>query len=281
MKADDGTPAPLHAVARDLLAEFRELEDMPADARARVRRSLEADDAPQREAVGSAGARSWIMWSLVGAAAGVALLLGLEAIVPMLSTEREAPRLEAAPDRADRGDASSRANVRDDAATRDRGARREPDEVLAPAPVEVVVPAPDDPTSNREAAGRASPPRRDPPPRDAAPSDPVEPPAATASTLDAERRLVAQAWSALTEGDPGAALATAAAHRERFPNGALVPERFAVEAIARCKRDGDDSRARAFLNTHARSPLAARVRSACAITSPTAGSTTERTPTGR
>jgi hypothetical protein len=281
----------LHAVARELLAEYRELEDMPADARARVRRALAAGPR-RRDPVVGMGTRSWVVWSLVGAAAGVALLLGLEAVAPMFSAEREKAPLEVAPDRADREAKSSRAGVRDPGDRARNGARSPaaatPGDAVAPEASDPT-PSSDTPVSNPDvsarertrssAEGGASESSR---PRDRSPREPprAEPTVApSASTLDAERRLIAQAWSDLTAGDPSAALRGATAHRDRFPSGVLVPERLAVEAIAHCKRDADDSRAHAFLKAHARSPLAARVRSACAITS--AGSSDPRTPTGR
>jgi hypothetical protein len=274
----------LHAVARELLAEYRELEDMPADARARVRRALAAGPR-RRDSVVGMGTRSWVVWSLVGAAAGVALLLGLEAVAPMFSAEREKAPLEVAPDRADREAKSSRAGVRDPGDRARNGARSPavatPGDAVAPEANDTT-PSSDTPVPKPDSSARERPRSESSRPRDRSPREQprAEPTVApSASTLDAERRLIAQAWSDLTAGDPSAALRGATAHRDRFPSGVLVPERLAVEAIAHCKRDADDSRAHAFLKAHARSPLAARVRSACAITS--AGSSDPRTPTGR
>ena len=275
MRADDGAPAPLHAAARGLLAEFRALEDMPADTRARVRRRLlDADDEapPRRRAVAQGGTRSWIAWSLVGAAAGVALLLGLKAIAPMVSAEREVAPREAAPDRVEPSDASGRATVREEVPSRARVVA--PANASAPTPAdvpEVVAPPAESEPARPRAVHRAVSPRE---PEIAAP-------APSASTLEAERKLIAQAWSALTQGDVAAALGSAASHRTRFPDGVLAPERLAVEAIAHCKRDGDAGKARAFLKAYARVPVAKRVRSACGLDGASAGSTSERTPTDR
>jgi hypothetical protein len=83
------------------------------------------------------------------------------------------------------------------------------------------------------------------------------------STLEAERRLIAKAWDALTRDQPGQALEVAREHADLFTNGVLAPERRAIEAIARCERDGDAAGASRFLRQYPRSPLAGRVRSAC------------------
>lgn len=272
MKSENAAPAPLHAAARGLLAEFRAMEDMPADARARVRRRLlEADeDVPPRSAVAHAGVRSWIAWSLVGAAAGVALLLGLKAVAPMLSEQREVKPVEAAPDRVERERSTNRATVHDEPPSRAKAPMRAPEVVPAPGAI-ATPPVPETSTPPPISAVR----RPATPPRERTVETPAttEPePAASASTLDAERRLIAQAWSALARGDAAGALASAASHRDRFAKGVLTPERLAVEAIAHCKRDGDTSRARAFLQAHARSPMASRVRSACALDEARAGS---------
>jgi hypothetical protein len=286
MTADDGAPAPLRAVARELLAEFRELDDMPADARARVRRLLAAGEAPRaREVSGGRDARASILWALVGAAAGVALLLGLKAVVPMVSERREAGRMEAAEDRVEREATSSAARVREQGRALSGEAAEvevvvEVPEVLPEAVPEVLPEAVPEPLVEREGVGR----RRAKTPTSTSTSGSGSGSGSgsvTASTLEAERRVIAKAWDEVARGEPGRAIESAKEHRERFPNGVLVPERTAVEAIARCKRDGDDGAARAFLKAHARSPLAGRVRTACAIDAGSAGSGDGRTPTGR
>jgi hypothetical protein len=174
----------------------------------------------------------------------------------------------------ERDEASGRATVREEAPSRARVVAP----THAPAPTSADVPevvAP--PAESEPARPRASSVHRAAPP----PEPAIAAPPPSASTLDAERKLIAQAWSALTQGNPAAALASAAAHRKQFPNGVLAPERLAVEAIAQCKRDGDAGKAHTFLKAHVRSPLAARVRSACGLDGASAGSTSERTPTDR
>ncbi|MBC8072962.1 MAG: hypothetical protein IAG13_31860, partial [Deltaproteobacteria bacterium] len=73
-------------------------------------------------------------------------------------------------------------------------------------------------------------------------------------------------WTALTEGVPQRALQVVAEHRDRFADGALVPERDAIAAIARCRTaaTGRAAQGEAFARIHGDSPLLERVRSACA-----------------
>src|SRR5690606_35558229 len=122
----------------------RELDDMPADARARVRRLLD-DDAPVRAPSPSVGARSWFAWSLVGAAAGVALLLGLKALAPMIAAEREGASRQAAPDRVQHQETSGRASVHDRVDGRARSGVASPHDAVmseTPAPDPAVAPSP-------------------------------------------------------------------------------------------------------------------------------------------
>src|SRR5690606_28075376 len=86
------------------------------------------------------------------------------------------------------------------------------------------------------------------------------------STLADEMALIRAAWADLRAGRGDAALASLDAHRSRFPEGALAPERDAARAIALCasaRRDEGLAAASSFLHAHPRSPLAARVRDAC------------------
>jgi outer membrane protein assembly factor BamD (BamD/ComL family) len=89
------------------------------------------------------------------------------------------------------------------------------------------------------------------------------------TTLEAETRLVRAGVGALHAGDSVHALALFDEHARLYPTGALAEERAAERVIAlgdlrRC----DDARAAAlaFLRDHPSSPLAARVRTACAST---------------
>ena len=86
-----------------------------------------------------------------------------------------------------------------------------------------------------------------------------------ASTLAAETALLRDADRALRAGDTATALARLDEHAARFPNGALAPERSAERLIVLCQLGVADPRAvTRFLDARSGSPLAARVRRACA-----------------
>jgi len=85
------------------------------------------------------------------------------------------------------------------------------------------------------------------------------------STLAAETSLLREADRAARAGDTATALARLDEHAARFPDGVLAPERVAEHLIVMCTLSAADPRAVAgFLSSHAGSPLAARVRRACA-----------------
>lgn len=89
-------------------------------------------------------------------------------------------------------------------------------------------------------------------------------------TLAAETRLLQAAQQALRDQAREGALAIAEEHAARFPHGVLAPEREAVRAIALCELvmfDAGRAVARHFLEAHDGSPLAGRVRKACAMAS--------------
>jgi hypothetical protein len=104
-------------------------------------------------------------------------------------------------------------------------------------------------------------------PRPAPTSPAVAAPPASPARLADELALVRRAWDALRAADHDDALRALEAHRARFPEGALAPERAAARALALCAAPGreDEARrvARAYIDAHGRSPLAARVRAAC------------------
>lgn len=82
-------------------------------------------------------------------------------------------------------------------------------------------------------------------------SDPVE-----------EARIVAAIDDALRANDTTRALRLADEHAQKFPNGVLVEEREGARAIARCMK-GSHASADVFLAAHPRSPMRARIVSAC------------------
>lgn len=184
------------------------------------------------------------------------LLFVLDRTLPPEKPQRtDGPSYEEAPDQARPRSTEGKAHAH--AVT---GSSRPPVAVpveAVPVELEPEVRAADAP-ARRHGGGTRSHPAVSPVP---SPADDVS----EASTLDAERQLIARAWRALTSKDPDEALKVAQEHRTRFTRGVLAPERDAIEAIARCRRDSDVKIARRFLERHPRSPLADRVRAACPI----------------
>ena len=89
--------------------------------------------------------------------------------------------------------------------------------------------------------------------------------AAPASTLAAETTLLRDADRALRAGDTATALARLDEHAARFPHGVLAPERVGERLVVLCELGAADPRAVSqFLAARVGSPLAARVRRACA-----------------
>lgn len=85
--------------------------------------------------------------------------------------------------------------------------------------------------------------------------------------LSAEVDLLKQARHELRLGRPTQALQVLADYQRRFGDGMLAEERRALTAIAVCQADpgpAAQTAAEAFLRSAPRSPLAARVRTACA-----------------
>lgn len=101
------------------------------------------------------------------------------------------------------------------------------------------------------------------------------PEAARADRLAEELALVDPARAALARGDHANALRLFGEHAQRFPNGALAPERDAYSAIARCQDGARDRKSllAAFARAHVGSSLLDRVRDACRDSS-----TDSRTP---
>lgn len=113
---------------------------------------------------------------------------------------------------------------------------------------------------------RAAPPARAPEPIATTFAAPAPPPTTTTSSaarsatdpptthpLEAERRLIDGARTALLRGDTASALASADEHAQRFPRGQLVAEReaLAVRALVRSGRVAEARvRARRFVEEH-------------------------------
>ncbi len=99
--------------------------------------------------------------------------------------------------------------------------------------------------------------------------EPSTPPAPIASApvtrgLSDELALVDQIERSLREGDSQRAARLTAEHEKRFPRGALVEEREGASVLSRCLSGARaTSGADAFLATHPKSPMRARILTAC------------------
>jgi hypothetical protein len=83
-----------------------------------------------------------------------------------------------------------------------------------------------------------------------------------------ELALIQQMQEALRAGDAARTLAFVHEHERRFPAGQLTPECDGAKVLALCmgaSRDRAAALGRAYLDSHARSPLAARVRATCGL----------------
>lgn len=89
----------------------------------------------------------------------------------------------------------------------------------------------------------------------------------TPADLEAEMRLIRGADTALRSGRASDALALLAQHRAEHPRASLAHEREGLRAIAQCQlgAPGASAAAQRFIERSPRSPLAARLRSACRI----------------
>lgn len=237
---DEHEPDPLSQHELRLLLLWRKDHEMPADAFARVRRGL-VEPAPRSSRT-----------TFVAIAALVAALVLL--VLGGRWWERATPKPEADPrslasDRPALGDAEGVASDRPAVVP-----------AIPPATLPSTTPAVPAITPPKPAIAPRTKPRSDP---ERAPMSDAPPEAAIhASTLRDERELLTVAWSALKTHAPQRALQGVAAHRRRFPGGALIPERDAIAAIARCQT-GPGSEADAFASRHPGSPLIERVRTAC------------------
>lgn len=92
-------------------------------------------------------------------------------------------------------------------------------------------------------------------------------PTQSPDALRLEADLLGRAWVAIETRDLPTTRTLLAEHADRFPNGALVPERRACEVVAACLADERDATTSAerYLAAHGASHLAARVRSGCGL----------------
>lgn len=269
----------LDPLARAILEAGREGDNPTPDERARARRALLSaiaapgggSGSPGHSAVGhgSAAATKTVAAALGKlAAVGVAVWFGSSVLLHLWPQQKQAASTGSAP------------------ATLERAAAPR----SAPAPVR---PASSAPALRSPHEGRSRPVRhpgavagnvapaapRSPSAAAASASVSVAPPSATArfaqapsaapagDTLAAETRDLRSAYAAMERGDPARALALLDQQSAAYPHGQLGQERRAARVFALCKL-GRTAEARAaaarFLAQSPGSPLAGRVRKACA-----------------
>jgi hypothetical protein len=91
----------------------------------------------------------------------------------------------------------------------------------------------------------------------------------SATTFDAELKLISLAKAELDAHRPAQARAWLREHAERFPNGVFVTERDALSVLATCEQGPHDpALAKAFAARHPSSPLVERVTKACSTDLP-------------
>lgn len=232
-------PAPLRADALRMLADWRDADVMPGAVKRRVWMKLRPRPRQRSARVG------WIP-TLAVAAAVVLLLIAVSLLGSR--TLLEDPRLEI----EQAVDGSTPTVPTGEMVPRPRAVadRVEADRVEATLP-------PIEPSSEPQVAKRSTPRR---------PAKPVTPSVAESdSRLARERELIARAWQAVEDWENAQALEQTSIHAREFGRGVLVPEREAIAVIAHCQQGDDTAQglASAWLARHPRSPLAARVRSAC------------------
>lgn len=134
----------------------------------------------------------------------------------------------------------------------------EPSRAEVPPPAEAPPPAAEAAPAIEAEPGAAEPGAAEPSRRSQAP--------AVADRLRAEVALMDRARAALEQGDADALWRLTREHGRRFPDGALVEEREAWQAIAACELGHANAatRAEAFLRARARSAQADKLRRACA-----------------
>lgn len=298
-------PEPLPDAIQAMLAGYREDEALAAAPRERIWKAVSAPQPPARvfvrtrEQVVVPARRRWLVGVAVAAAAvAMGWFVGIEP--QRADSAADADRHDAAA-MSQRGQGSTEtASTRDSKRTGARGPSDDEAVHAQPDPAQVdPEPSSDvDPTvvdaaataaagdaadstspkglggTRRKGKTRSSKPARalssDSSPEldsgaESAGLDPARAPDPTPSSLAEEQRLISGAWAALTSGDAAGALKTARAHRARFSDGVLLPERDAVIAIARCTLTPDDAPTilAGFAARHWRSPLATRVAAAC------------------
>jgi len=261
MSPDDDA---LAGQARALLAAHRAVEALPDDVRARVWARVEdttgaaATPVRGRATPASRSSVRHTRWVAAGCAAAAALALiwwardRVERVDPDAHSsavygQREAPT----------GGTSHEAELREPTPREPTPRASEADTSRAEAPPALAPTSALPPTLPPASALPPAPPR--PLPR-------TSPRDAEVDGLADETELLRAAQAALARGDGKRALALLEGGERRFGNGVLKEERAALRVLALCDI-GLGARARreatAFAAAHPRSPLLARVQSAC------------------
>ena len=283
---------------RKMLAAAR-LKDAPdPEVFDRMRRNLmariEVEDEepawhePTADDEEKSASRVWLWWSL-GAVAAAALLVVL--LAPSLSRQLAGDARDAAMFGHEEDSTQGQARNREPDARRGVGKRQGGPSARAPeaaAPPEVAPHTPaedslaiaaDDGASPElvDDSSSSSPPesaqRREgssrPPAARAAPSSGGAAASVPVSDVAGEAALLRRVQRALSRNDLAGAEASLKQYRARFPKGVLAPEADGASVIVACRRGAPNAydRARHYLSRHSTSPLAARIRAACATES--------------
>jgi hypothetical protein len=255
--------------ARAILAAGRDGDDPSSADRARVRRALMmAIAAGAASTAGEAAAQAGTAKAAAASAAKASLSLGSAwkavfglAILGSLGgglaiVVSSSPQKQSAPAAAPAPAVSAPADI----------AEEQPRQEDPPPPVAPEITAQPAPEEKPKAPHSLPPPGARPSaaasaaPRPAEEKPPEDP-------LVAETRALREAHGALNGGDPSRALALLDEQSTTYTDGKLREERAAARILSLCKLGRvDEARAEAarFLQENPRSPLAARVRGACA-----------------
>ena len=250
----------------EMLAAYREEEDIPADAKARIHERL--GSAPPLSPAPAGGLGGKLLWGGIGAG----LILAAILIVPRLDLSSE-PEVAAVVDEP--------VEVEETAVpVEPRAPMEQPSAPMVMGVASMASEPPPEPADEpevAEAVAAAEPLQAKPAKhgakksRKSTPEQSPEPAMSVADSLAAETALLRRAQAALSGGNPKAALSLLREHQRKFEAGVLVEERRALMAIALCD-DGQSAKgqmaAKLFARKHAGSALDERVRTACQEDSP-------------
>lgn len=238
---------------RDLLAAYRDVERMPAAARAAAWRDIQAGlHAPKLLPVRRRNLAPVIWGAVLLAAAVLLLLVRPAALAPTPMTVDP----QAAHDVVPSSPTPLRTPARLTAGSIPPASTTNPVSAGSVAPPVIAQPAPRRP---REPARTTESPQAEPL-QAAPPLDPPVPP------LERELALLRAARDALARADADAALIVLAEHAAEFPSGHLREERLVLRVEALCaagSRDDARREATSFAQAHPASPHARKLQRVC------------------